>query len=141
MAYPYYQPQQYQSYFPATYQPIQPIQTTQQPQTSIIWVSGEQEAQSYPVAPNNAVALWDSSGSVIYLKQADASGKPTIKAYDLTERAQGASAAAQAQEDKLASLATKTELAALSAALEALKGEVAKIRKAMRRKETEDDDE
>ena len=62
-------------FFSSTYQPIQPVyQPTFQnypqqnytpqniPQSGIIWVSGEQEAQSYPVGPNAAVALWDSNG-------------------------------------------------------------------------------
>ena len=137
--FPQYQPYQ-QGYLPPQYQ-MPAVQPQQQQQTSIIWVSGPQEAQSYPVAPNNAVALWDSSGSVIYLKQADASGKPTIKAYDLVERTQGVSPGAPASEDKLAALATKTELEALSAALEAVKGDVTKLRKALRRKEADDDDE
>lgn len=56
------------------------------PSNGILWVNGEQEAQNYLVAPNCAVALWDSLSPTIYLKQADASGKPTIKTYDLVER-------------------------------------------------------
>lgn len=91
-----------------------------QPQTapsSLIWVGSFAEAQLYPVAPNNAVALWDSSTPAIYVKQADASGRPTIKAYDLVERVDVApqpSASTQAY-------VTKNEL---TAALEALKSEL-----------------
>ena len=59
--------------------------------SGIIWVSGAQEAQMYPIAPNNAVALWEKSGKTIYLKQADATGKPTITVYDLVERTESAS--------------------------------------------------
>lgn len=66
----------------------QPYQQT--PQQSMVWVSGEQEAMSYLVAPNSAVALWDSTAPVIYLKQADASGRPSVKAYELVERTQKA---------------------------------------------------
>ncbi len=133
-------------YFPTTYQPYQMYQPqiqqpAQQPQTSIIWVSGEQEAQSYPVAPNNAVALWDSGGSAIYLKQADASGKPSLKAFDLVERTQSASAGVSPAVGKDAPFATKSELEALAGSVEALKGDLAKIRKAVKRKEVEDDDE
>ena len=51
-------------------------------------MSGEAEAMAYLVAPNSAVALWDSNAPTIYLKQADASGKPSIKVYDLVERTQ-----------------------------------------------------
>lgn len=85
-------------YYPQNYQ-VQPqtipTQQTMQPQQSyqpmtspsgIIWVSGAQEAQMFPITPNNAVALWEKSGKTIYLKQADATGKPTITVYDLVER-------------------------------------------------------
>ena len=96
--YPYY-PNQFQQYYPASYQPMQipqqqmqPQQTVNQPanpvmnQNGIIWISGESEAAMYPIAPNNAVALWEKSGKTIYLKQADATGKPTMTVYDLVER-------------------------------------------------------
>lgn len=136
---PYYFPTSYQPY--QMYQQPQYQQPAQQPQTSIIWVSGEQEAQSYPVAPNNAVALWDSSGSAIYLKQADASGKPSIKAFDLVERTQSASAGVSPAVGKDAPFATKSELNALAGAVEALKGDLAKIRKTVKRKEADEDDE
>lgn len=78
--YPYYNPYAQQNYYPYP-------QAQQQAQpTSIIWVQGEKEAATYPVAPNNAVALWDSDAPVIYLKKADAAGKPTLQAFDLVER-------------------------------------------------------
>ena len=94
---PGYQPYPYQPPMPdqlaqlrgAQYQPM-PQQIPQvQPQQaqaggqSMVWVSGEAEAMAYLVAPNSAVALWDSNSPTIYLKQADASGKPSIKVYDL----------------------------------------------------------
>lgn len=57
------------------------------PQNSgIIWVSGKAEADGYLVAPNSAVALWDANNPVIYLRQADSTGKPSTKVYDLVER-------------------------------------------------------
>lgn len=91
--YPYY----YQPYQPPMadqlmqlrqnqFQPMQ--QPAQQQSPSIVWVQSEMEAASYPVAPNNAVTLWDSNAPVVYLKQADASGKPSMKVYDLVERTQ-----------------------------------------------------
>lgn len=60
----------------------------QQPQQTMLWVASEDEAKMYPVAPNNAVQLWDTNGKSVYIKQADASGKPSMKIYDLTERAE-----------------------------------------------------
>lgn len=77
----------YNNYYPVTYyqHPQQTYYQPQQQQSSIIWVNSEIEAQNYPVAPNNAVALWDSNKAAIYLKQTDASGRPTFKAFDLVE--------------------------------------------------------
>ena len=76
-----------------TQQP-QPMQTSMGPITpaggpqnsGIIWVSGKAEADGYLVAPNSAVALWDANNPVIYLRQADSTGKPSTKVYDLVER-------------------------------------------------------
>lgn len=70
------------------FQPMQPPQPAPQPQNgpSIVWVQSENEALNYLVAPNCAVTLWDSNAPVVYLKQADASGKPSMKVYDLVER-------------------------------------------------------
>ena len=101
-AYPYYGYQPYQMYQPPMadqltqlrqqqYQPIQnqQFQTQQNANSpSIVWVQSEQEALNYLVAPNSAVTLWDSNSPVVYLKQADASGKPSMKIYDLVERSQ-----------------------------------------------------
>lgn len=67
-------------------QAIPPMPQNLLPQSGVQWVSGEQEARSWMVAPNAAVALWDSTAPTVYLKQADASGKPTLKVYDLVER-------------------------------------------------------
>ena len=92
--YPYY----YQPYQPPIadqlmqlrqnqYQPNMQ-QVPQQQAPSIVWVQNEMEAANYLVAPNSAVTLWDSNAPVVYLKQADASGKPSMKVYDLVERTQ-----------------------------------------------------
>lgn len=95
--YPYYY-QPYQPYQPPMadqlmqlrqnqYQPNMQ-QVPQQQSPSIVWVQNEMEAENYLVAPNSAVTLWDSNAPVVYLKQADASGKPSMKIYDLVERTQ-----------------------------------------------------
>ena len=66
---------------------IGPITPSGAPQNSgIIWVSGKGEADSWPIASGCAVALWDSNNPVIYLRQADSTGKPSTKVYDLVER-------------------------------------------------------
>nr|DAQ52768.1 MAG TPA: hypothetical protein [Caudoviricetes sp.] len=76
------------------YQPAPSMQyPTPQPQPqqpsggqSIIWVPNEQAANDFIVAPNNAVTLWDMNAPVVYVKKADASGKPAMTTYDLVER-------------------------------------------------------
>ena len=125
MPYPYYQPN-YQNYYPASYQPVyqptQQAQPVQQPTpqqsfsptpTGIIWISGLQEAQMYPLAPNSAVALWGRDGKTIFLKQSDATGKPSMIVYDLVERAETPSDSANGGDNKVPAYATKDELGAV----------------------------
>ena len=61
----------------------QPVQN--QNNSNIIWVK-EGDVKGYNVTPNNAVALWDSEKQTIYIKQTDATGRPTIKTLDYTVR-------------------------------------------------------
>lgn len=113
-------------YYPA---PMQDYARMQQPQMAqqaqaqtamqggVQWVSGELEANNYLIAPNSAVALWDSSAPRVYLKQADASGRPTLKAYDLVERPQTVPDAPQAP---AASYVTRNEFDELAATVRGL---------------------
>lgn len=96
------------------------------------WVSSEQEARGYLIAPNSAVALWDSTAPTVYLKQADASGKPTLKIYDLVERAETPRTAPQ---EKGVEFVTRKEFDALAALVGEIKG------KKKRKAEEEDDDD
>ena len=52
----------------------------------MIWVQGESAAKGYLVAPNTSVALWDSESQTVYIKSADASGRPSMKVLDYTIR-------------------------------------------------------
>lgn len=102
MAYPYYAPfyrptyyeqgqnpnmgqfnQQYQQPMP---QQMQPVQTAQQPTNDFLWVLNENEATSYPVAPNNTVTLWDKNLPTIYIKSVNAQGVPSMRVLDFVER-------------------------------------------------------
>lgn len=119
--YPGYQPMYYQPPMPDQLAQLRgsQFQPAQQPQQapvspSIVWVQNEMEAANYLVAPNSAVTLWDSNAPVVYLKQADASGKPSMKTYDLVERTQRP---AQAPAVEYAPL---SRLEALEARIEAL---------------------
>lgn len=113
MAFPYYPStfQPYQgNYYPTFQQPPQqmPQQSYAPAQTGIIWVSGEREAQMFPVAPNNAVTLWSQVEPIVYVKQADATGKPTLKVYDLVEH--NVTDAAEKPADKSDQFVKKSDL-------------------------------
>lgn len=89
----YYEPAQQnpmgqfnQQYQQPIAQPMQqaPIQT--QPTNDFLWVLNENEATSYPVAPNNTVTLWDKNLPTIYIKSVNAQGVPSMRILDFTER-------------------------------------------------------
>ena len=122
----------YTPYYPNGYQPQfnYPSQFNTQPsqmgvganpsntQSALIWVQGEAGANSYLVAPNQTVTLWDSEAQIIYLKSADASGMPSIKVLDYTIRDNTAQKPnIQPQTD----FATKSEVIALQKEINALK--------------------
>lgn len=113
---------------------MQPPQQQQMVGQSIIWVQNEQEAYNYLVAPNSAAALWDSNSPVVYLKQADASGKPTMKIYDLVERT---THRPQAAPQPAAEYVTRQEFAALQARIDALTAPKQTNRKSAPAKEDE----
>ena len=141
MAYPYFNPyypqpmpdnlmQMRQMQQPQMQPQMQPQIQNPIAQGGVQWVSGEQEARGYLIAPNSAVALWDSTAPTVYLKQADASGKPTLKIYDLVERAETPRTAPQG---KGAEFVTRKEFDALAALVGELKGK-------KKHKEGENDD-
>ena len=107
-------------------QAIPPMPQNPLPQSGVQWVSGEQEARSWIVAPNAAVALWDSTAPTVYLKQADASGKPTLKVYDLVERL---ASAPDTQKAPAAEYVTRKEFDALAALVSEMKGKKRKEEK------------
>ena len=107
-------------------QAIPPMPQNPLPQSGVQWVSGEQEARSWMVAPNAAVALWDSTAPTVYLKQADASGKPTLKVYDLVERL---ASAPDTQKAPTAEYVTRKEFDALAALVSEMKGKKRKEEK------------
>lgn len=59
------------------YQPPQP--------QGLNWVQGENAARAWLVAPNNTVILMDSDAPRFYIKSADASGMPSMRAYEYKE--------------------------------------------------------
>jgi hypothetical protein len=70
-------------------QPVQQmpmVQPTPIPSNDMIWVLSEVEAQSYPVAPNNSVTLWDKNNDTVYIKSVNMQGVPSMRVLDYTER-------------------------------------------------------
>ena len=102
--------------------PMMAPQPPQNPmaQSGVQWVSGEQEARNWMIAPNAAVALWDSSAPTVYLKKADASGKPSLTIYDLVERAETPRTAPTADPVKFV---TREEFDALAAVVDGMKSQ------------------
>ena len=70
----------------ATFTPNYSQYMPQIAQSPMIWVKGASQAESYPVAPNATVILWDSDQNTIYIKTTDVLGKPSIKYLDYTIR-------------------------------------------------------
>ena len=67
--------------------PMQPAQMSV-PNNDMIFVLGQNEAESYPVAPNATVTMWDKNQKTFYIKTANAQGIPSMQIYDFTERPQ-----------------------------------------------------
>ena len=111
------------------YQPT-PQYPAPQPQQSggqsIIWVPNTQAANDFVVAPNNAVTLWDMNAPVVYVKKADASGKPTMTTYDLVERAAAPVNSAAPQTVPMVEYVTRKDFDDLAAKVAALSAKPAK---------------
>lgn len=110
------------------YQPAPSMQyPTPQPQPqqpsggqSIIWVPNEKAANEFIVAPNNAVTLWDMNAPVVYVKKADASGKPAMTTYDLVERSTATVSPAAPQTVPTVEYVTRKDFDELAAKVAAL---------------------
>ena len=89
----YYEPAQQnpmgqfnQQYQQPMSQPIQQAPMQTQPTNDFLRVLNENEATSYPVAPNNTVTLWDKNLPTIYIKSVNAQGVPSMRVLDFVER-------------------------------------------------------
>lgn len=145
MAYPYYAPfyrptyyeqgqnpnmgqfnQQYQQPMP---QQMQPVQTAQQPTNDFLWVLNENEATSYPVAPNNTVTLWDKNLPTIYIKSVNAQGVPSMRVLDFVERTSTSPTTPAGTAFNLPNnFVTLDSFNALEAKLQALEGKVEELK-------------
>ena len=96
---------------------------SQPPQSGFVWVNNIEEASAYMVAPNSAVQLWDKNSPCVYLKTADAAGKPTMQIFDLVERKQQTQTAAQSADTDFVKRSEFDELRKVVDALTAKKAE------------------
>lgn len=95
-----------------------PYQNQQQNNNGIIWVVGENGADSYLVAPGQTVQLWDSTAPVIYMKTADNLGRPSKRILDYKERN---TSPQKADISPVSDYATKDDISVIREELDALK--------------------
>lgn len=83
---PFYMPQGFggQNYAQPITQPSSPPPS--QAESTMLWVLNKNEADSYPVAPNNSVVLWDKNSPTIYVKSMNSNGVPSMRTLDFVER-------------------------------------------------------
>ena len=82
---PYMQPQAYQSPYEQRLNAMQNYGQQQQSQSQqVIQVNGQNGANAYPLAPNSSVLLLDNTQAIIWLKQTDGAGYPTLTPYKIT---------------------------------------------------------
>lgn len=140
---PYYAPYQYPNYYAQNdaykqqmQQPIQTnAQTQQMPQTAnmgvkndMLWVLNKNEADSYPVAPNCSVVLWDKNAPTIYVKSMSANGVPSMRTLDFTERTEIPQNVPTIKESDLdGKFATREQFDDLRADFDGLKAEYDKL--------------
>lgn len=74
--------------FQPQYQQSPNVAQSQQSDSSMIWVLGKNEAESYPVAPNGQVVLWDKNAPTLYVKSMSVNGVPSMRILDFTERSE-----------------------------------------------------
>lgn len=83
---PFYRPTYQQEFSQGQYMQAPQIPANQST-SDFLWVLNENEATSYPVAPNNTVILWDKNLPVVYVKSVNMQGIPSMRILDYTERA------------------------------------------------------
>lgn len=120
-----------QQYQPPISQPMQNAQIPMQgqPTNDFLWVLNENEATSYPVAPNNTVTLWDKNLPTIYIKSVNAQGVPSMRILDFTERTAMATKTPYAATfNSTDNFVTLDSFNALEAKFAALEGKVDELR-------------
>ena len=134
----------YNNYFPAGYQPYQPMfqnnqmqqpQMAQQQNNGIVWVQGLESAKAYPITAGQTVLLMDSDSNCLYLKSADQAGMPSLRVFDYKERTETPQ---EPQNLDMSEFITKEDLS-LYATKDELKKAISEIQKEKKKKVKEDE--
>ena len=123
-------PATYPQYYPQYSQmsPTPMSGTSPQQNNPFIWIQGGVAgAQSYQVAPNNTVILWDSDEQSIYIKSADMQGKPSIRILDYTIRSEAPRTAQNALYGNDTQIPTKEDISALQSQIDSLKQQIEQL--------------
>lgn len=135
----------YNNYFPAGYQPFQPMyqnnqmqqpQMAQQQNNGIVWVQGLESAKAYPVTAGQTVLLMDSDSNCLYLKSADQTGMPSLRVFDYKERTE---TPPEPQNLDVDEFITKEDLS-LYVTKDELKKAISEIQKDTKKKKVKDDE-
>lgn len=123
------QPMQQQAPVQQPTQPVTPVMQQQPTMTGPVFVNGEAGAKGYLIAPNSTVMLIDADpdAHTFWLKSADASGMPSIRTFDYTERVNASRAPQTPVESSPAvnvDYVTREEWEALQARADALAAEL-----------------
>ena len=90
-------------------------------------MQGIEAARAYPVAPNGQVVLFDSEQQCIYLKTADAQGRPSMRILDYTIRSEAPKTAQNALSGTNTDIPTRQDLNALQGQIDALKQQIERL--------------
>ncbi len=101
----------------------------QAPQSNdMIWVLSKTEAESFPVAPNTTVVMWDKNSPTIYVKSVDGNRTPSFRTLDFKERIENApNSPVESQKDLEAKFLKRDEFEALQTKFESLNAKVDKL--------------
>jgi hypothetical protein len=94
-------------------------QSNYTPNSSVIWVQSRNEAENYIVGINNAVTMWSSDGTHVYMKKTDASGRPEFHAYKLVEDTN-----TETSEDNCSKYATRDDIASIKKRLSKIEDQI-----------------
>lgn len=92
------------NYYPAPFSRQVQGQSPPPPQMQLIIVHGKGGADAFQMGPNSSVLLLDETAPVVWLKETDGAGFPTLTDYEITKREHPAEPDYNALIDRIAKL-------------------------------------